>query len=150
MLESGILICKEPQGKVDFSYHQGSHIVTLNDAVYFQSRFLACGLGVRKYTVRQFVKACSGKEIIKPLMDSPLIIDARQFTEEEINEMCSRAVYLEACVIMNGTPFNSLRCPHLRQMASCKPGEYFRAPPTRISLIMLLISVKVDYIRAFP
>uniref|UniRef100_A0A8L8Q309 Calponin-homology (CH) domain-containing protein n=1 Tax=Heligmosomoides polygyrus TaxID=6339 RepID=A0A8L8Q309_HELPZ len=83
----------------------------------------ACGLGVRKYTVRQFVKACSGKEIIKPLMDSPLIIDARQFTEEEINEMCSRAVYLEACVIMNGTPFNSLRCPHLRQMASCKPGK---------------------------
>ncbi|VDO73422.1 unnamed protein product [Heligmosomoides polygyrus] len=83
----------------------------------------ACGLGNKRYTVKQFVTACAGKEVIKPADNYVITIDASAVTEHEMNKFCSRAIYLEACISFSGTMFRSFRCPRLREVKACSLNQ---------------------------
>ncbi|VDL84638.1 unnamed protein product, partial [Nippostrongylus brasiliensis] len=83
--------------------------------------FSACGLGNKKYTALEFVRACAGKEMIKPANNYFVVIDATEISEKEMNAMCANAVYLEACIVISATNYKSLRCPHLKEVRPCKP-----------------------------
>ncbi|WKX99882.1 hypothetical protein Q1695_014619 [Nippostrongylus brasiliensis] len=83
----------------------------------------ACGLGNKKYTALEFVRACAGKEMIKPAKNYFTVIDATEISEKEMNAMCANAVYLEACIVISATNYKSLRCPHLKEVRPCKPGK---------------------------
>ncbi|VDL84566.1 unnamed protein product [Nippostrongylus brasiliensis] len=83
----------------------------------------ACGLGNKKYTALEFVRACAGKKMIKPTKNYSVVIDATEISEKEMNAMCANAVYLEACIVISATNYKSLRCPHLKEVRPCKPGK---------------------------
>ncbi|XGW29626.1 hypothetical protein V3C99_009015, partial [Haemonchus contortus] len=84
----------------------------------------ACGLGNRTFTPQQLVRACAGKHVIVPAANSPgIIIYSKDVTEVELNRFCSNAVYMQACIVMEGSPFTSLQCPYLEKIVPCQPGR---------------------------
>ncbi|XGW19016.1 hypothetical protein V3C99_003097 [Haemonchus contortus] len=84
----------------------------------------ACGLGNRTFTPQQLVRACAGKHVIVPPANSPgIIIYSKDVTEVELNRFCSNAVYMQACIVMEGSPFTSLQCPYLEKIVPCQPGR---------------------------
>ncbi|VDM67811.1 unnamed protein product [Strongylus vulgaris] len=83
---------------------------------------LGCGLTKRTYSDAEMVAACAGKTIIKPAEGYMLVMSSDTISEAEMNAVCSKAVYMEICITIKASQFRSLKCPHLRQLKSCKPG----------------------------
>ncbi|KAL6728018.1 hypothetical protein Aduo_009831 [Ancylostoma duodenale] len=77
----------------------------------------------RNYTDAEVVAAFTGKTIIKPANGFMLIMNSDTVSEAEMNAVCSRAVYMEICIRIRNSNFRSLRCPHLRELKSCKADE---------------------------
>ncbi|RCN39364.1 hypothetical protein ANCCAN_14701 [Ancylostoma caninum] len=75
----------------------------------------------RNYTDAEMVEAFAGKTIIKPENGYMLVMNSDTVSEPDMNAVCSRAVYMEICIIIRNSDFSSLRCPHLRELKSCKP-----------------------------
>ncbi|VDM67052.1 unnamed protein product, partial [Strongylus vulgaris] len=81
----------------------------------------SCGLGNGAYSMIDFVRACAGQEIIIP-EGQVMVIDASKISEIELLAFCSRAIYMEVCIVMTGTEYRRLQCPHLKQVKPCKSG----------------------------
>ncbi|KHJ93411.1 hypothetical protein OESDEN_06683 [Oesophagostomum dentatum] len=84
----------------------------------------ACGLSGMDYTDKQLVLACAGKTIIRPARGFYLTINSQYVTEREMNNMCSKAVYMEICITISNSMYKALRCPHLKQLKPCLPGHH--------------------------
>ncbi|EPB75865.1 hypothetical protein ANCCEY_05025 [Ancylostoma ceylanicum] len=84
---------------------------------------VACDLEGRKYTDKELVRACAGKTIIKPAPGWILVLSSTQTTEEEMNALCSKAIYMEICLEITNSQFKQLRCPHLKELRPCQPGR---------------------------
>ncbi|VDK63990.1 unnamed protein product [Cylicostephanus goldi] len=84
---------------------------------------LGCGLTKRDYSDAEMVAACAGKAIIKPAEGYMLIMNSDTVSEEQMNAVCSKAVYMEICIEIKGSQFRSLRCPHLRHLVPCQAGK---------------------------
>ncbi|EPB73669.1 hypothetical protein ANCCEY_07250 [Ancylostoma ceylanicum] len=82
---------------------------------------IACGLMERDYTQIELVTACAGKEIIRPPRGYEIVLDSATVSEDQLNALCSNAVYLEACITISESQFKSLRCPRLEFLVSCRP-----------------------------
>lgn len=70
-----------------------------------------------------FIKACAGKDIIKPAKNGSLTIDISQATQREVNLLCSKVFYLEACIVMRKSALKYIVCPALREMRPCATGR---------------------------
>lgn len=90
--------------------------------VHKLSHMSGCGLGRGHRSVNEILQACNGKEIIRPATGFTIMIDSRLATEQQINDLCANAVYMEICLKITKSNFKALRCPHLRVLKSCKPG----------------------------
>ncbi|KAK6053198.1 hypothetical protein COOONC_09297, partial [Cooperia oncophora] len=84
---------------------------------------LACNLHRHDYTSRQLIAACAGKRIIRPAEGYMLALTSAHTSERKMNALCSRAIYMEICIDITRSRYRSLRCPHLRELKSCKPGR---------------------------
>ncbi|KAK6031163.1 hypothetical protein OSTOST_02690 [Ostertagia ostertagi] len=89
----------------------------------FEESSLACGIKKPRYTAKEFVKACAGREIIRPRDDYFVVINAVEFAEEELNRFCSNAIFMQTCIVITGTTMKGLSCPNLRELRSCQPGR---------------------------
>ncbi|VDM70136.1 unnamed protein product [Strongylus vulgaris] len=83
----------------------------------------ACGLTTREYTDKQLAIACAGKTVIRPATGFYLTISSQYVTEEEMNLMCSKAVYMEICILITDSRYKRLRCPHLKELKPCLPDR---------------------------
>uniref|UniRef100_A0A7I4YFS8 Receptor L-domain domain-containing protein n=2 Tax=Haemonchus contortus TaxID=6289 RepID=A0A7I4YFS8_HAECO len=83
----------------------------------------ACGLGNGPFTVQQFVQACAGQQIIKQPQGFEVTIQSTEVTEEEMNSFCSQAIFIEACIVITNSQYQSLRCPYLQEVRPCKLGQ---------------------------
>ncbi|KHJ81996.1 hypothetical protein OESDEN_18313, partial [Oesophagostomum dentatum] len=101
---------------------------------------LGCGLNKRTYSDTEMVAACAGKRIIKPAEGYMLVLTSDTVSETEMNAVCSKAVYMEICIVIRGSQFKTLRCPYLRQLKSCKPG----VPAIRIIGNPLLNNISIS------
>uniref|UniRef100_A0A7I4YBF8 Protein kinase domain-containing protein n=1 Tax=Haemonchus contortus TaxID=6289 RepID=A0A7I4YBF8_HAECO len=84
---------------------------------------LGCDLQSRTYTEKQLVAACAGKRIIRPAAGYVLMLSSTTTTEEEMNAMCSKAVYMEICIDITRSQYTALRCPYLKVLKACMPGK---------------------------
>ncbi|KAL6744019.1 hypothetical protein Aduo_016998 [Ancylostoma duodenale] len=82
---------------------------------------ISCGLMDREFNQIDLVTACAGKEIIRPARGYAIFLDSRTVTEDQLNAMCSNAVYMEVCITISESQFKSLRCPKLQYLVSCRP-----------------------------
>lgn len=76
----------------------------------------------REYTQIELVSACTGKEIIRPPHGYEIVLDSATVSEEQLNALCSNAVYMEVCITISQSRFKSLVCPRLQHLISCRPG----------------------------
>ncbi|EYC17176.1 hypothetical protein Y032_0031g2313 [Ancylostoma ceylanicum] len=76
----------------------------------------------RNYTAEEMVATFAGKAIVKPANGYMLVMTSDAVSEAEMNAVCSKAVYMEICIIIRNSNFRSLKCPHLRELRSCRPG----------------------------
>ncbi|KIH46730.1 hypothetical protein ANCDUO_23215 [Ancylostoma duodenale] len=77
----------------------------------------------REFNQIDLVTACAGKEIIRPARGYAIFLDSRTVTEDQLNAMCSNAVYMEVCITISESQFKSLRCPKLQYLVSCRPAN---------------------------
>ncbi|KAK6741902.1 hypothetical protein RB195_009648 [Necator americanus] len=101
---------------------------------------LGCGLNKRTYTDTEMVAACAGKTIVKPAEGYMLVMSSDTVSEAEMNAVCSKAVYMEICIVIRSSSFKSFKCPYLRELKSCKPG----VPAIRIVGNPLLTDVSIS------
>ncbi|KAK6741889.1 hypothetical protein RB195_009638 [Necator americanus] len=101
---------------------------------------LGCGLNKRTYTDAEMVAACAGKTIVKPAEGYMLVMSSDTVSEAEMNAVCSKAVYMEICIVIRSSSFKSFKCPYLRELKSCKPG----VPAIRIVGNPLLTDVSIS------
>lgn len=73
------------------------------------------------------MRACAGKEVIRPRDDYFVTIDSSEVTEDEMNRFCSAAVVMQVCIVISQSSYKKLRCPHLRELIPCKPGKLLKA-----------------------
>ncbi|VDO22736.1 unnamed protein product [Heligmosomoides polygyrus] len=73
------------------------------------------------------VVVCAGAEIIKPKRGFMLEVSSKEVTEQEMNNLCSKAVYMEICITIINSNYKSLRCPKLRELHACAPGNHSRS-----------------------
>lgn len=71
--------------------------------------------------MREFVMACAGKPFIKP-EGVDIVIDSSKVSEAEFNAFCSKAIYMEVCIVISDSSWRSIRCPYLRELRPCKIG----------------------------
>nr|CDJ83988.1 unnamed protein product [Haemonchus contortus] len=83
----------------------------------------ACGLGNGPFSVQQFVQACAGQQIIMQPEGYEVFITSTEVTEEQMNSFCSQAIFIEACIVISNSPYQSLRCPYLQEVRPCKLGQ---------------------------
>ncbi|VDO47712.1 unnamed protein product [Haemonchus placei] len=83
----------------------------------------ACGLGNGPFSVQQFVQACAGQQIIMQPEGFEVTITSTEVTEEQMNSFCSQAIFIEACIVISNSPYQSLRCPYLQEVRPCKLGQ---------------------------
>ncbi|KHJ87920.1 hypothetical protein OESDEN_12294 [Oesophagostomum dentatum] len=84
---------------------------------------IACGLGNREYTFAELVDACEGKAVIKPQANYRIVAHSLSgATEEQLNRLCSKAVYMEICINITSSDITSLNCPRLQKLESCQSG----------------------------
>lgn len=95
-----------------------------------QHFILGCDLASRYYSDKELVAACAGKRIIRPASGFMLQLSSPRTTEAQFNAICSKAVFMEICIIITNTAYKSLRCPYLKELHPCQPGAL--PPPTSI------------------
>ncbi|VDO60890.1 unnamed protein product [Heligmosomoides polygyrus] len=84
---------------------------------------LGCDLASRYYSDKELVAACAGKRIIRPASGFMLQLSSPRTTEAQFNAICSKAVFMEICIIITNTAYKSLRCPYLKELHPCQPGR---------------------------
>ncbi|KAK6031161.1 hypothetical protein OSTOST_02688 [Ostertagia ostertagi] len=102
--------------------------------------FLACDLQSHTYTSNQLIAACAGKRIIRPAPGYILELSSASTTEQQMNALCSNAVFMEICIDITRSQYKSFRCPHLKQLRSCMPGRPAIRIVDNIELSILEIS----------
>ncbi|KAK6031162.1 hypothetical protein OSTOST_02689, partial [Ostertagia ostertagi] len=83
---------------------------------------LDCGLQGR-YTSQQLIAACAGKKIIRPGEGRMMVFGSAGVTERQMNAICSQAIYMEVCIDVIKSQYTALRCPYLRELKPCHPGQ---------------------------
>ncbi|KIH61582.1 hypothetical protein ANCDUO_08142 [Ancylostoma duodenale] len=84
---------------------------------------IECGLGRGHRSVNEILEACIGRRIIRPATGYFIEIDSGVATPDQINKICAEAVYMEICIRITHSDIQSLRCPNLQVLKSCKPGN---------------------------
>ncbi|KIH65649.1 hypothetical protein ANCDUO_04026 [Ancylostoma duodenale] len=105
----------------------------------------ACGLNKKSFTMKELVRACAGHEIIRPPPGVVIIITSDMVTEDELNRMCARAVFMEVCIEIRNSKFKSLRCPNLKELKPCQPGRPALKIEYNVYFEVLLIPPNVKY-----
>ncbi|KHJ93410.1 hypothetical protein OESDEN_06682 [Oesophagostomum dentatum] len=82
-----------------------------------------CILEARDYMHKELVSTCAGKSVIKPLKGYVLVVSSKYVSEREMNALCAQAVSMQICIVITESKFKSLRCPHLKELRPCKPGQ---------------------------
>ncbi|ETN80116.1 hypothetical protein NECAME_09388 [Necator americanus] len=108
--------------------------------------YLACGLGVGGFSAIDFVRACAGRDFIKP-EGGPVYIRSSEVSEALFNAFCSKAVYMEVCIEISESYYRSIRCPHLREVRPCEPGKQVFTIVDNPRLVVVDIPATVLYPR---
>ncbi|VDO42832.1 unnamed protein product [Haemonchus placei] len=82
-----------------------------------------CALKSRRYSDKELARLCAGSEIITPQKGYYLTVSSSYVTEEEMNNLFAKAVFVEICITVHESEFTRLRFPHLREIRSCLPGR---------------------------
>ncbi|KAK6010018.1 hypothetical protein OSTOST_25018 [Ostertagia ostertagi] len=83
---------------------------------------LGCDLQKRTYSNKELVAACAGKKIIRPAQGYIIKLYSSSTTEQEMNALCSQAVFMEICIDITNSQYRTLRCPYLKELRPCLPG----------------------------
>ncbi|RCN29165.1 hypothetical protein ANCCAN_25082 [Ancylostoma caninum] len=95
--------------------------------------------------MKELVRACAGHEVIRPPPGVLIIITSDMVTEDELNRMCARAVFMEVCIEIKNSKFKSLRCPNLKELKPCRPGRPALRIEYNVNFEVLLIPPNVKY-----
>ncbi|KAK6041515.1 hypothetical protein COOONC_20980 [Cooperia oncophora] len=84
---------------------------------------LGCDLERRIYSQSELIDACAGKRIIRPAKGFMLVLKSSETSEDAMNALCSKAIFMQICLDIYESNFKTLRCPHLKQIVPCRPGD---------------------------
>ncbi|KAK6060865.1 hypothetical protein COOONC_01473, partial [Cooperia oncophora] len=82
-----------------------------------------CQLKAREYDGNDIVRLCAGKQIIKPQKGFTLEVSSTDVNEQEMNDLCANAVYMEICITIENSDFKKLHCPFLEELRPCQKGK---------------------------
>ncbi|VDM73126.1 unnamed protein product [Strongylus vulgaris] len=83
----------------------------------------ACGIGKSNFTIKELITACADHEYIRPPPGVVLVITSDMVTQEQLDRLLAKVVYLEMCIEIKHSSIMSLRIPNLKEIRPCQPGR---------------------------